>query len=148
MRLPGAILLAVTLLVASSVHGSDSDLKADQDKLQGKWKATITTERGTSNWTLEIKANRTKVTIETTDGTQIFKGESDYKLEQLGKFRAYTYSNLEIQSGENAGKKILTDGESRSSIYKFEDDNFITASSFGEGEKGEAQLIKWKRTTE
>ena len=138
--------LAFVLPSITPLSAADLDLKDDLTKLQGKWKATVTTDEGKSNWTLEIKANKTKVLIE-RDGETVFKGESDFKLEKVGQFKAYTYFNLEVQSGSNAGEKLLTGGETRSSVYRLDDDAFITAGGFSEGDKTEPSLIKWTKVT-
>ena len=137
---------ALVLSAITPLSAADSDPKDDLAKLQGKWKATVTTDEGKSNWTLEIKANKTKVLIE-RDGETVFKGESDFKLEKVGQFKAYTYFNLEVQSGSNAGEKRLTGGETRSSVYRLDDDAFITAGGFSEGDKTEPSLIKWTKVT-
>src|SRR5439155_25702243 len=132
----GSFVFAMLFWTLMPLAAADADLTSDLAKLQGKWKATLTTGQGTSTWTLEIKENKTKVLIE-RGGETTFKGESDFKLEKVGPFRAYTYFNLEVQSGSNAGEKRLTNGETRSSVYRFDEDSFITAGGFSEGDQTE-----------
>lgn len=131
---------------ALSAGGAAADeLKDDLAKLQGKWKATVTGDGGTSTWVLEFKDQRTKVTITNSDGEVSFKGQSDFKLEKMGKLRTYTYFNIEVQSGDNAGQKLLTGGETRSSAYRLDGDTWYTASGFEEGNNDAPRLIKWER---
>lgn len=135
-----AILLSLLGLQTSTADEFKDDLAA----LQGKWKATLTTDEGTSTWKLEIKDNKSKLTIESREGATVFKGECDFKLEQTGPFKAFTYSNLEVLSGDNAGQKLLVD-ESRSSVYKLKDNVFTTCGGFSKGETGEPHFLRWTR---
>ncbi|MEK7676492.1 MAG: hypothetical protein AAB676_11740 [Verrucomicrobiota bacterium] len=140
-------MLALFTWVATPVKAADGDLKDDLAKLQGKWKATVTTDQGTGLWTLEIKGNKTKIVITSKEGETFFKGECEFKLEKAGKFKAFTYFNLEVQSGDNAGQKMLTDGESRSSAYRLDYDSFTTVSGFEEGNSDTPNLVKWEKVT-
>ena len=67
----------LTCLALASGRAADNPLKDDLAKLQGTWKATVTTDDGTSKWTLEIKGNKTKVLIESSGGDVVFKGKVD-----------------------------------------------------------------------
>ncbi|MBI4327775.1 MAG: hypothetical protein HY674_21290 [Chloroflexi bacterium] len=140
-------MLALFTCIAAPVRAADADLKEDLAKLQGKWKSTVTTDQGTGLWTLEIKGSKTKVVIESKEGEVYFKGECEFKLEKAGKFKAYTYFNLEVQSGDNAGQKMLTDGETRSSLYRLDYDSFTTVSGFEEGNDDKPRLIQWEKAT-
>ncbi len=135
--------LSLLFLLATPVPAQDA-LKDDLAKLQGKWKATVTTPEGTSHWSLEIKDNKTKVHVE-RDGQTIFDGESDFKLEKFGPFNAYTYYNVEVKAGDNAGQKYLTNGSSRSSVYKFTEEGWTTAGGFSTRDAGKPRLIDWTR---
>ena len=50
--------LAFVLSAITPLPAADAGLKDDLAKLQGKWKATVTTDEGKSIWTLEIKASK------------------------------------------------------------------------------------------
>ena len=145
-QLRTTLLALLTCLALASVRAADSPLKEDLAKLQGKWKATVTTDDGTSKWTLEIKGNKTKVLIESSGGDVVFKGESDFKLEKHGPFKAYTYWNLKILSGNDEGETRLTDGKTKSSLYKLTDDEFTTIGGFREDDDDKPILIKWEKT--
>ena len=140
-------LLTLAALLTLTVRASESDLKADLAKMQGKWKATVTTDRGSGKWTLEFKENKTKILIENSDNETVFKGESEFKLEEVGKFRAYTYFNLKILSGDREGQTILTDGKTRSSVYKLGEETFTTVSGLTEDETEKPRLITWEKVS-
>ena len=138
----GVVVFAFVLSAITPLLAAEPAFKDDLAKIQGKWKATETTDEGKSNWTIEIKANKIKVLIERA-GETFFKGEADFKLEKVGPFKAFTYFNLESDSGE----KLLTGGETRSSVYKLDADAFFTAGGFSEGDQSEPSLIKWTKVT-
>jgi hypothetical protein len=141
-----ALALALFAPAVAPLHAAEGELKDDLAKLQGKWRGTLTTGDGASIWTLDVKGSKAKVNVKSEAGDEVFKGEVEFKLERHGKFKAYTYFNLEIQSGDNAGEKRLTGGETRSSLYRFEeDDTWITVSGFREGDSEKPRLIKWER---
>lgn len=140
-------LLALVATLTLSTRAADSDLKQDLAKMQGKWKATTTTDQGTGKWTLEIKENKSKILIETESGDVVFKGENEFKLEEFGKFKAYTYFNLKILSGNNEGETRLIDGKSKSSAYKIDEDTMTTVSGFSADDKEKPLLIKWEKVS-
>jgi hypothetical protein len=124
---------------------ADTNLKDDLANLQGKWKATVTTDDGNSIWTLVVKGNKSNLVIESKDGDPVFKGELDFKLEKHGSFKAYTYWNLKILSGDKEGETQLTDGKTKSSLYKLDADTFTTISGFREEDEDKPILIKWEK---
>ena len=142
------ILLAslALLLPATPARSAESDLKADLAKMQGKWKGTVVGDDNKAVWQLDIKGSKSKLTIKTKDGDEVVKAECDFKLEQHGKFRAYTYSNLKWLSGENEGKTELTEGKSRSSLYKFGgSDSFSTIGGYRDDSEEDQWQIKWEK---
>lgn len=144
--IPAILLLLVLNFFALPLFGAETDLKDDLAKLQGKWKATVTTEQGTSIWKIETKGNKSTLVIESKDGDEIFKAEFDFKLEQHGSFKAYTYSNMKNLTGGRERAAILTDGKTKSSIYKIESDTFTTVSGFRTDDSEEKPLlIRWEK---
>jgi hypothetical protein len=142
------ISLAALLILAAGTFtapAAEDELKADLAKLQGKWRGTLNDGGNTSIWTLDVKGSKTTITVKPDGGDEVFKGEADFKLERHGKFKAFTYSNLKILSGDSAGETRLTDGKSKSSIYKLEDDVFITVSGFRDDDSDKPRLIKWEK---
>ena|ERR1051326_6038919 len=141
----GLRLLLFVNLLSLPLLAADANLKDDLAKLQGKWKATVTTDDGSSIWTLEVKGNKSNLVIESKDGDPVFKGELDFKLERHGSFKSYTYWNLKILSGDKEGETQLTDGKTKSSLYQLDADTFTTISGFREDDEDKPILIKWEK---
>ena len=134
------------LVFLAPARGAEDALKTDLAKMQGKWKGTLNVDEGASVWTLEIKGNKTKVTVKSKEGGEIARVESDFKLEQHGKFRALTYWNLKHLAGDKSGETELTDGKTRSSLYKFDgSDAFSTIGGFREDDEPPHWLIRWEK---
>jgi hypothetical protein len=128
---------------------AEGELKDDLSKLQGKWMASVTTEKGSSVWKLEVKGNKSTIIIENKSGEILFKGECDFKLESHGSFKAYTYSNLKNLTEGSEGEVRLTDGKTKSSLYKLESDTFITVSGLRvDDTDAKPVLIKWEKVAE
>jgi hypothetical protein len=140
-----ALLLA--LAAASPLaRAADADpLKADHDKLQGKWKADVRMGDNDTKWTLDVKGSKATLTVE-NDGAVAFRGKCDFKLERHGKFRTFTYWKLGITEGDRSGETLITDGKTKSSLYKFEDGRFVTTGGFREDDDDKPQIIRWERT--
>ncbi len=142
-----SLLVALSLLLlAAPARSADADLKADLARMQGKWKGSVVGDDNKAIWTLDIKGNKSKLTIKTKDGDEVVKADCDFKLEQHGKFRAFTYSNLKWLSGENEGKTELTEGKSRASLYKFSgSDSFSTIGGYRDDSEEDQWQIKWEK---
>jgi uncharacterized protein (TIGR03067 family) len=143
--IPTVVIVSCLFVFNAPMAGAESELKDDLAKLQGKWKATVTTDQGSSKWTLEIKGNKSTVQIESSEGDTVFKAENEFKLEKHGKFKAYTYFNVKILSGDRAGQMELTEGQTRSAIYQLDEDTWTTISGFREDEEQKPRLIKWEK---
>jgi len=142
-------LTALLLLAAANTPAlaAEDELKADLAKLQGQWRGTLKTEDNTSVWTLDIKGSKAKISVKADGGDEVFKGETEFKLERHGKFKAYTYFNLKILSGSGEGETRLTDGKTKSSLYKLEDDVFTTIGGFREDDTDKPRLIRWEKVS-
>jgi hypothetical protein len=141
--------LVLLCVVTAPARGAEADLKADLARMQGKWKGTLTVDEGSSVWNLENKGNKAKLNINNKDGGEVLKLECDFKLEQHGKFRAYTYSHIKYLTGDKAGQTELTDGKTRSSLYKFDgSEAFSTIGGFGDDDESPHWLIRWEKVKE
>jgi hypothetical protein len=148
LLLPALLVLSLCALLAPA-RAAEADLKADLAKIQGKWKSTVSHDDRSSEWTMIIKGSKATLIISSRDGEQVFKGEFDFRLEQHGKFRAFTYSNLKHLSGSKEGETELTEGKNRSSIYKFEDSStFSTIGGFRDDYDEPQILVRWQKTKE
>jgi hypothetical protein len=58
-----SLFLFLNMIITLPTFAADTDLKDDLAKLQGKWKATVTTDQGSSVWTLELKGNKSTIII-------------------------------------------------------------------------------------
>ena len=81
-------------------------------------------------------------------GEEFFKGECDFKLEQHGSFKAYTYFNLKNLTGGRERATPLAEGKTKSSIYKLDADTFTTSGGFRTGDDDKPMLIKWEKVPE
>lgn len=143
--LRGAGIFLLLLAMIGPVFSAGDALAPDLKKLQGKWKATVSMDGSATVWKLEVKDNKAVITVESEGGETQFKGQMEFKLEQQGRFKAYTYSNLKILSGGNEGETRYTGGETKSSIYKFHDDNLITVGGVRDDDDEAPRLITWTR---
>ena len=141
-------LLALINILTLPLLAADGDLKDDLAKLQGKWTATVTTDQGSSVWTMDVKDNKSTIVIASKTGEELFKGECDFKLEQHGSFKAYTYSNLKNLTSGRERTTPLTDGKTKSSIYKLDADTFTTTGGFRTDDDDKPMLIKWEKVLE
>lgn len=143
--------LLLTLLAAAALAlplpAAAADLKSDLARLQGQWKGKVTGDDSGHGWTLDIKGNKSTLTIRNGDGDEVVKAECDFKLEQHGKFRALTYSNLKYLKGDKSGDTELTDGKTKSSLYRLDGDStLVTIGGFREDVEDDPQwLIKWEK---
>ena len=150
LLIPALLVLCLCALLAparAAEAEAKADLKADLAKIQGKWKSTVSYDDKSSEWTMNIKGGKATLTISDRDGGEVFKCEFDLKLEQHGKFRAFTYSNMKHLSGSKEGETELTEGKNRSSIYKVEDSStFSTIGGFRDDYDEPQILIRWEKT--
>jgi len=145
-----SILTACLLLnlITLPLSAEDTSLKEDLAKLQGKWKTSLTTGQGSSVWTLEIKGNKSIIVVASLAGDELFKGETDFKLEQHGAFRAYTYSNLKNLAPRQDQPAQITNGKTKSSIYRLDADSFTTVGGFRSDDTDKPVLLKWEKVVE
>jgi uncharacterized protein (TIGR03067 family) len=146
--LRGLQLLLLLNILTLPLLAAEDRLKDDLAKLQGKWTATVTTEQGSSVWTMEVKDNKSTIVMTTKTGEEFFKGKCGFKLEQHGSFKAFTYSNLKNLTGGRERATPLTDGKTKSSIYKLDADTFITTGGFRTDDEDKPMLIKWEKVLE
>ena len=131
-------------LVSFVARGAEVDLKADLAKMQGKWKGSLV--NNDSVWDMEIKGNKAKLSVKEKAGDELVRAEFEFKLEQQGKFRAFTYWNVKYLAGEKEGQSELTDGKTRASVYKFDGtDAFSTVGGFDEEDKPPHWLVRWEK---
>ena len=150
MRFLSLLLLAAVLSapgLVSAAPAAEAELKADLARLQGKWKGKVTGDDSGHSWMLEVKGNQGTLTVSNGDGDVVVKATCDFKLEQHGRFRAFTYSNLKYITGDKAGETELTGGKTQSSLYRFQGDSQLsTIGGFRDDAGDDPQwLIPWEK---
>ena len=94
---------------------------------------------------MKIKDHTMTIAISRPDGEKVGTLSGKFKLQKAGRFRSFTYSDLEALEGPNKGQKLLTGGDTRSSLYRFHDGDFITVSAMDEPDGREPRMIRWTR---
>lgn len=100
-------------------------LEQDLAMLQGKWEREPAeydepprpsdAERSVK----EIKGNRETITYYGADGKVIRATAADFRLEESGRVKLYTYSNWRVTAGEGKGKTVAGP---KSYIYRLKED--------------------------
>lgn len=140
-----SLLLGAFCLPACGAGSADSPLDSDLKRLQGEWRAEISTDEGTVKLSMKIEDRKMSIAITKLDGEKVGKLAGEFKLAKADRFRSFTYFNLEAIEGPNKGQKLLTGGKTRSSLYRFHDGDFITVSAMDEPEGQEPRMIQWRR---
>ena len=138
-------LFALLLSLLSPVFAADDPLAGDLKRIQGKWKATVPMDGASTVWKLEVKDHKAVIVVESEDGATQFKGEMEFKLEKHGSFTAYTYFNLKVLSGSGEGETRYTGGDTKSSLYRFSDGDWITVGGLRTDDNEKPRLITWSR---
>ncbi len=145
-RIPrSAALILLLLSLFSPAIGADDPLAGDLKRIQGKWKATVPMDGATTVWKLEVKDHKAVIVVESEDGATQFKGEMEFKLEKHGSFTAYTYFNLKVLSGSSEGETRYSGGETKSSLYRFSEGDWITVGGLRNDDDEKPRLITWSR---
>lgn len=133
-----ALLLgAVGLLAAADTSG-------DLAKVQGKWEATFPDKDGKAHrMTKEIEGNKEIVHVYGEKGEVMQVWTVDFRLEDTGKVRIFTFFNAKMLEGPNKGKEYK---EKTSYLYRVEDDTIAEVWGFLKGQEKMAPSVKvWKR---
>ena len=113
--------------------GKARSVEQDLEALQGRWERKLlggdqSARKGEARAVKEIKGNKETVTYYDDAGKPVRATTADFKLEQSGRVRLYTFSNLKVTVGEDQGdagsKKPL------SYIYRVEGDAYHEGHGF------------------
>jgi phosphodiesterase/alkaline phosphatase D-like protein len=136
------VLLASSLACAVSV-GANGDEPVELSKIvQGKWVRHQATANGPVKIVKEHKAQNTIVTAYDDKDNVIYAHESEFKIEQSGKVRIFTFFNRTITAGPNAGQKIK---EPVSFVYRVAENRFIEVHGVLDGDTNAPNMIIWDR---
>jgi hypothetical protein len=135
-----ALVLAAACWTAVPAHSQDaaaagSDAKGasieqDHKALQGRWERKLlgaddNARQGEARAVKEVKGNRETVTYYDDAGRAVRATTADFKLEQSGRVRLYTFSNLKVTLGADQGDDATT--KPLSYIYRVDGDVYHEA---------------------
>ncbi len=136
------VLLASSLAFAVSVAANADEPVELSKAVQGKWVRHQTTANGPIKIVKEHKAQNTIVTAYDDKGNVIYSHESEFKIEQSGKVRIFTFFNRTITAGPNVGQKIK---EPVSFVYRVAENRFIEVHGVLDGDTNAPNMIIWDR---
>ena len=108
-------------------------LEQDLEALQGRWERKLLGEdqsarKGEARAVKEIKGNKETVTYYDDAAKAVRATAADFKLEQSGRVRLYTFSNLKVTLGEDKGDSGSK--QPLSYIYRVEGDAYHEGHGF------------------
>lgn len=125
----------------ASVKSDDEELT----KVQGKWGRTVETGTGTIKIVKEHKGNKTTLTVMDSAGQVVEKKKSDFRVENTGKIRIFTYFNNAFTAGPNKGR---ADDAPQSYIYRVTGDTFVEVRGLLVGDDERRSAFTWERLKE
>ena len=141
-QITNLVLLASSLTIAMSVAANGDDPIEPIKAVQGKWVRYQTTANGPVKIVKEHKGQRTIATGYDDKLNVIYSHESEFKIEQSGKVRIFTFFNRTITAGPNAGQKIK---EPVSFVYRVAENRFIEVHGVLDGDNNLPNMIIWDR---
>lgn len=139
------VLLASSLAFAVPVATHGDEPVELSKAVQGKWVRHHTTANGPIKIVKEHKAQNTIMTAYDAQGNVIYSHESEFKIEQSGKVRIFTFFNRTITAGPNVGQKTK---ESVSFVYRVVENRFIEVHGVLDGDTNAPNMIIWERLKE
>jgi hypothetical protein len=143
-----ALLLAPTARSEDRTAGpghKDDDVKT----LQGRWQRKLVPKdvdaHGGSRAVKAISGDRETVTYFDESGQSVYATTADFKLEQAGPVKIYTYSNLKVTQAKEGGTEAPQGNVSY--IYRVEGDQYyeahglLTTSPAG----SKPRVVEWQR---
>jgi len=125
------------LLVAAGVVADDADL------LTGKWSVKKVNDEGQKyTQTVEIKQDKFVFQIAGEDDQIVFVARGEFKLENLGPFKAARFSH--IKAGQSASNFEDSD-EEYVSVYRLDGDTWMLASNFDKERQQKPALDVYQR---
>lgn len=113
--------------------------------VQGKWERIMKTDGVAFKVVKEHKGNETTVTILDSKGAVVVAKKSEFRLEQTGKVRIFTFFNNVVTAGPQKGQ---TDQEPHAYIYRITGDTFIEVNGLLIGDGDEPVIFAWQRVKE
>jgi hypothetical protein len=143
--------LLVTLLTISSfaLASAEAPLKPIEPeaeielaKVQGTWVRTIKTKDGTLKVVKVHKGHKTTLTYLDSEDNVVAAKNSEFRLENTGKVRIFTFFNNVVTAGAQKGQ---VDKGPYSYIYRITGDTFFEANGLLIGSDDEPVAFAWRR---
>ncbi len=146
----GALLLAIGIGTSIPARAElppksnvdDSTTAEELAKVQGKWGRTMTTPSGEFKVVKEHVGNKTTVTFMDSEGRIVEAKKSEFRLENTGKVRIFTFFNNVITAGPHKGQ---TDKEPHSYIYRVVGDTFVEVNGLLIDDDTAPVAFAWER---
>ena len=129
----------------SKSKSSEAAAATELAEVQGKWVRTIRTDSGTFKVVKEHKGNKTTVTFMDSEGRIVQAKSSEFRLENSGKVRIFTFFNNLITAGPQKGR---TNKEPHSYIYRVVGDTFVEVNGLLIDDDAAPVAFTWKRVKE
>ena len=142
LLLASSVLPTLSLAFAMSVVANGDEPNDLYQVVQGKWVRHQATPNGRVKIVKEHKAQLTIVTAYDEQGNVIHSHESEFKIEQSGKVRVFTFFNRTITAGPNAGQKTK---ERVSFVFRVAENRFIEVYGVLDGDTNTPNMIIWER---
>lgn len=134
--------LACMLVLASTVLGDEAN-DAEIRRLQGRYERTFKNEAGTEFRVVkEVAGDQSTVTTFDDVGNVLEAHTSTFKTEKRGEVRVWLFFNVQVTAGPAKGRQLL---ETRSFIYRADDNIFAEVSGFLESDPSPQRMFIWKR---
>jgi hypothetical protein len=135
------LVLCVSSFAASVAAIGDEPIELTK-AVQGKWVRHQTTANGPVKIVKEHKGQKTIVTAYDDKKNVIYSHESEFKVEQSGKVRIFTFFNRTITAGPNAGQTFK---EPASFVYRVAANRFIEVHGVLDLDTNAPNMIIWDR---
>jgi len=135
------IVLACVLRLS---HPCAADENADELKrLEGRYERTFSNNAGTQFKVIkDVAGDQSVVTTYDDVGNVIESHASTIKVEKRGPVRVHSFFNLLVTAGPAKGEQQF---ETRSYIYRANDESFAEVWGMLEGDPSPPRMIYWKR---
>jgi len=132
-----------TLILAANSAAGDEEADAEILRLQGRYERTFQNDAGTTFRAVrELVGNQETITTYDDEDNVVAAQTASVKVEKRGSVRVFSFFNLLVTAGQAKGRQQL---ETRSYLYRANDDRFVEAWGLLEGDSGPPGMWVWKR---
>jgi hypothetical protein len=128
--------------ISLPTHAEEPKLDEAASAVQGKWMRRVQTPDGPVRIVKEHRGYKTFLSAEDSRGNMLYAHESEFRLEQLGKVRVFTFFNSKVTAGPNAGRVVK---EPTSYVYRVDKNHFYEANGLMDNDTASPHVIVWDR---